>query len=147
MKPIPKVLALVCIFAALIGGYFWIDREFRAAMASSNEFKRMHVAPGTLKSVSGTANRTPTKTESVRVYNVCFAIDSFSDVPPDLEPEYAAAERSRTAKDGPRCIRVSHQHSIDGTPGEAIRVYYLLEGHGAISVERLTIGDEELNAI
>ena len=139
MKLLFRVLALVCVLAVLIGGYFWLDRKFHEAVASNYEFKRMHVAPGALKSISEGAAASPT---------MCFTIDSFSDIPHDLQAQYAEAERSRTAKDGPRCIRVSGQRSpIAGMPGEAIQVYYLLYGHGVITVERVAIRGQELNAM
>ena len=116
MKLLFRVLALVCVLAVLIGGYFWLDWKFRGATASNYEFKRMHVAPGALKSISEGAAASPT---------MCFTIDSFSDIPHDLQAQYAEAERSRTARDGPRCIQVSGQRSsIAGMPGEAIQVYY-----------------------
>jgi hypothetical protein len=133
--------------AALIGGYLWIDRRFRESMASSYEFKRMHVAPGTLKSISGADNQTPAETNSPREYTVCFSINSFSDVPRDLQSEYEEVERTRLAKDGPRCIQERNQGSIDGTVGEAIQVYYLIYGQGAITVERLLIRGQDLNAL
>jgi hypothetical protein len=147
MKPLIKVLVVGGVSAALIGGYFWIDRTFRESMASSYEFKRMHVAPGTLTSISGADNKTLAETNSPREYTVCFSIDSFSDVPRDLQSEYEEVERRRTAKDGPRCIRERSQASIDGTPGQSIQVYYLLYGKGAITVERLVIRGQELNAL
>ncbi len=147
MKPRIKVLVVGGVLAALIGGYFWIDRKFRESMASSYEFKRIHLAQGTLKSISGANNKTAAETNSPREYTVCFSIDSFSDVPRDLQSKYEEVERTRTAKEGPRCIRERNQSSIKGTPGQAIQVYYLLYGQGAITVERLVIRDQELNAL
>jgi hypothetical protein len=146
MKPLMKVLAVGGVLAALTGGYFWIDRTFRESMPSTYEFKRMHVAPGTLTSISGAVNKPLAETNSPREFTVCF-FDSFSDVPPNLQSEYEEFERTRTAKDGPRCIRERNQRSIDGTPGQAIQIYYLLYGKGAITVERLVIRGQELNAL
>ena len=116
-------------------------------MASSYEFKRMHVAAGTLKSISRADNQTPPETDSPREYTVCFSINSFSDVPRDLQSEYEEVERARMAKDGPRCIRERNQGSFNGTPGETIQVYYLIYGQGAITVERLAIRGHYLNAL
>ena len=147
MKPQIKVPVILGVLTALIGGYFLIDCRFREATASSYEFKRMHVARGTLKSISGADSKTPAGTDTRREYTVCFSVDSFSDVPSDLQSEYSGAERAHTAKDGPRCIRGSNQNSIGGTPGEAIQVYYLLYGQGEITVERLVIRGQELNAL
>jgi hypothetical protein len=150
MKPRIKVLVVGGVLTASIGcyfGYFWIDRRFRESMASSYEVKRMHVAPGTLKSISGADNKKIAKSDSPREYTVCFSIDSFSDVPRDLQSEYEEVERTRTSKDGPRCIRERNQSSIDGTPGQAIQICYLLYGQGAITVERLVIRGQELNAL
>ena len=142
-----KVLVVGGVLAALICGYLWIDRRFRESMASSNEFKRLLFAPGTLKSVSGADNRTPAETNSPREYAVCFSINSFSDVPRDMQSEYEEVERTRMAKEGPRCIRERNQSSIDGTPGEAIQVYYFIYGQGTITVERLVIRGQDLNAL
>ena len=150
MKPRTKVLIVGGAIAALVGvcfGYFWIDGRFRESMASSYEFKRMHVAPGTLKSISAADNKTLAESNGPREHTLCFSIDSFSDVPLDLQSEYEEVERTRTAKEGPRCIRARNQSSIDGTPGQAIQVYYLLYGQGAITVERLVIRGQELNAL
>jgi hypothetical protein len=147
MKPKLMLLIVVCGSAALIGGYLWIDRKFHNVMTTNYEFKRVHMAPGTLKSVSAADIQTPVEGDGTRTYTVCFTIDSFSDVPRDLQSEYEQAERTRTAKDGPRCIRVSNQRSIDGTPKEPIQVYYLLYGQGTITVERLVIGGKELSAM
>lgn len=116
-------------------------------MTANYEFKRGHVAPGTLKSISAAEINTTVEDDNSRTYTVCFTIDSFPDVPRDLQSEYAQAERERMAKDGPRCIRARSQRPIDGRPEEAIRVYYLIYGHGAITVERLTIQGGELNAM
>jgi len=146
MKLQQKLIGVGCVSAVLIGGYFWIDRNFHNVTTANYEFKRMHVAPGTLKSVSAVDTKTPVG-DSVRTYTVCFTIDSFSDVPRDLQSEYAQAERTRIANDGPRCLRVRNQRSIEGTPEEAVQVYYLLYGHGAITVERLRIRSQELNAM
>jgi hypothetical protein len=145
MKLIFRMLAFVCVLAVLIGGYFWLDRKVRRDMAFNYEFKRMHVAPGTLRSISGGASTS----SSAHAPTVCFTIDSFSDIPHDLQAEYAAAERSRTAKDGPRCIQVSDQRSssIAGMPGESIQVYYLLYGHGVIDVESVAVRGQELKAM
>jgi len=147
MKSLMKVLVVGGVLAALIGSYFWIDRKFRESMASSVEFKRMHVAPGTLTSISGADNKTLADTNKPREYTVCFSIDSFSDLSRDLHSEYEEVKRTRTAKDGPRCIRARYQSSIDGTPGQRIQVYYLLYGKGAITVERLVIQGQELNVL
>ena len=138
------------VLAALIGGYFgyfWIERAFRDSTKSNYEFKRLHVAAGTLKSVSMMDIKTPDKGDSTRTYTVCFTINSFSDVPRDLQSEYEVAERRRATNDGPRCIRVSNQRSIDGTPQEAILVYYLIYGQGVITVQRLLIRGQELDSI
>jgi hypothetical protein len=147
MKPQVKVLVFVCVSAALIGGYFWIDRPFRESMKSNYEFKRMHTAPGTLKSISGPANKSSVEGGDMRTYTVCFTLDSFSDLTRDLQQEYAEAERSRMTRDGPRCIQARDRRSVEGTPGEAIQVNYLIDGQGAITVERLVIQGQQLSAL
>jgi len=142
-----KVLVLICVSTALIGRCFWIDRAFRETMKSNYEFKRMHTAPGTLKSISGAANKSSVESDGWRTYTVCFTLDSFSDLARNLQQEYAETERSRMTRDGPRCIQVRDGRSVEGTPGEAIQVDYLIYGHGAIAVERLVIQGQQMRAL
>jgi hypothetical protein len=78
---------------------------------------------------------------------ICFSIDSFADIPRDLQEEYARAERLRTAKEGPRCI-ITHQalHHSDLKPGDPIEVDFLLYGGGVITVSRIVAYGQDLTS-
>ena len=118
-------------------------------MAASYEFKRGHIAPGTVTSfqvLRNAPNDAGAKTTGVST--VCFAIDSFSDVPNDLQTEYAGAERARVAKEGPRCITARDPSGqIQIAPGDPIKIEYLLENSGVIDVSTVVIHGRELSAM
>jgi hypothetical protein len=50
-------------------------------MVAGIEFKRMNLAPGTVKSISSPVDDSPAVSEAAHAYSVCFTVDSFSDVP------------------------------------------------------------------
>ena len=140
---------VVLCFVATVVLYHLADWAFRRAMAASSEFKRMHVAPGTIINFSGSSQGAQRRGGTdPEVYTVCFSIDSFSDVPSDLQAEFANAERARVAKNGPECITAyDPTGQIRAVPGDSIEVYYLLYGNGVITVERVVVHGQELRAM
>lgn len=153
MKARSRVLiwigVVVACFSATPVVYHFADQAFRRSMHANYEFKRMHVAPGTIVNFTDSsqiAQRTGGKV--LGEYTVCFSIDSFSDVPSDLQAEYADAERARVAKQGPECITAHDQSGqIRTVPGDSIEVYYLLYGNGKITVEGVVVHGQELQAM
>jgi hypothetical protein len=148
MKARSRVLVGMGIVTACIAATIVVldvaDRTFTRSMAASYEFKRAHTAPGTVirfEVPSQSAEQTTS------VFTLCFSIDSFSDVPRDLQAEYADAERARVAKEGPRCI-AAHDPSgqLKVATGDPIEVVYLLENGGVIDVPRVVIHGKELIA-
>jgi hypothetical protein len=118
-------------------------------MAASYEFKRSHTAPGTVTSFQ-VLRKTPNDAgaQTSGVSTVCFTIDSFSDLPNDLQAEYADAERARVAKEGPRCITARDPTGqIQVAPGDPIKIDYLLANSGVIEVSRVVVHGHELSAM
>ena len=72
-------------------------------MAANYEFKRVHVSNGRVLSVSPIepGKESGQNTGDYPHLKICFSIDSFSDIPRDLQEEYETAEKVRTAKEGP----------------------------------------------
>jgi len=118
-------------------------------MAASYDLKRSHIAPGTVTSFQ--VHRKPPNDavpQTAEVSSVCFTIDSFSDVSSEFRAEYANAERARVTKEGPRCI-TAHDPSghIQVTPGDPIKVFYLLYNSGVITVSTVVVHGQELSAM
>jgi hypothetical protein len=153
MKWIARISIIVCLLLAsafaTVAAYRWADGMFRARMHENYEFKRMHVSSGRVVSVSKVklGQQGEGSGEDSPHYKICFSIDSFSDIPSDLQEEYAAAERARTIKEGPHCI-ISRQTSLPSNlkPGDALEVNYLLYGSGVITVERLVVAGKDIDA-
>ena len=153
MRRYARISIIVCVLLASVGGaavaaYHWVDKLFRDRMAANYEFKRMHVSTGRVLSVSPIeiGNESGQNKEDFGHFKICFTIDSFMDAPRDLQEEYEAAEKARTAQDGPRCI-IPHEalRHTDLKPGDPMEVNYLLNGRGAVSVYRLVIYGQELD--
>ena len=146
-----RLSIMVCVLLATVGvavvAYHWVDRLFRDRMAANYEFKRAHVSSGRVLSVSPIqqGKESGQNAGDFPHFKVCFSIDSFADIPRDLQEEYETAERLRTAKDGPRCI-VPHEalHHSNLKPGDPIEVDYLLYGGGTITVSRIVVYGQEL---
>jgi hypothetical protein len=64
-----------------------------------------------------------------------------------LREEYSTAEKARILKNAPECI-ITTQASLPSNlkEGEAIDVYFLLYGQGVITVERLVVSGQDINA-
>lgn len=153
MKWIARISIILCVLlasaVAAVAVYRWADGMFRARMHENYEFKRMHVSSGEVISISKVklGQQGKDSGEDLPNYKICFSIDSFSDIPSDLQEEYAAAEKARTIKEGPQCI-VSRQTSLPSNlkPGDALEVNYLLYGRGVITVERLVVAGKDIGA-
>jgi len=151
----PKSRVLIVLIALLLGGiavvfaYRLADGIFRARMAENYESKRIHVSSGKVLTVSATESEVPKggTAEGPPRYKICFSIDSFSDIPNDLREEYSTAEKARILKNAPECI-ITTQASLPSNlkEGEAIDVYFLLYGQGVITVERLVVSGQDINA-
>jgi len=145
------ILIILCVVLAGVGTsgmiYRWADKVFRNQMAANYQFKRAHVSVGKVLSVSmvqpkqGVTNSSDDQPK----YKICFKIDSFADVPPELRSEYEAAERSRERAEGPPCV-IARQTQLPTKirSGQAVQVVYLLYGKGVITVERLVVDGQEL---
>jgi len=153
MKARSRVLVVVGIvvacFAATVVMLNLAGRAFKRSMAASYEFKRGHIAPGTVTSFQVLRKSTnDAGAQTTGVSTVCFTIDSFSDVPNDLQTEYADAERARMAKEGPMCITARGPiGQIQMAPGNPIKIEYLLENSGVIDVSTVVIHGQELSAM
>lgn len=139
---------LVSIGCAAVAAYHWADRLLRDRMAANYAFKRVHVSSGKVLSVSPSqqGNESGLDAGNFPHFKICFSIDSFADIPRDLQDEYDTAERVRIAKEGPRCI-IPHEalrHS-DLKSGDPIEVNYLLYGRGVITVSRLVVYGQDLD--
>ena len=71
--------------------------------------------------------------------HVCYTIDSFADISAFERAQYEAAERTRMAKQGPRC----HDTAVDPSAvrfkaGDHADVYFKLEDGGQISIVRIS---------
>lgn len=153
MKRYARLSIIVCVLLASVGyaavaAYQWADRLFRDQMAANYEFKREHVSSAKVLSVSPIepGKASGQNVEDFPHFKICFSIDSFTDIPRDLQKEYETAEKIRRAKDGPMCI-VPHQalRDTDLKPGEPIEVYYLLYGRGIALPTRIVVEGQELD--
>jgi hypothetical protein len=151
MKLIVRISIIFCIMLAGLGGlrmaYRWVDGLFRAQMVAYYQFKRAHVSGGKILSVSMVQpnQQATNRSDDSRRYKICFSIDSFSDIPQDLQSEYETAERSRERTEGQPC-GITRQTQLPAyiKPGEDIEVVYLLYGRGIITFERLVVDGQEV---
>lgn len=95
-------------------------------------------APGTIVSVEERAHDEQSE-DLLPGPHVCYTIDSFADVPASERVQYETAERTRMAKQGPRC----HDTAVDPSAvhfkaGDRADVYFRLEAGGKISVVRIS---------
>jgi hypothetical protein len=131
-----------------VAAYHWADRIFRDRRAANYEFKRAHISSGRILSVLQIepGKDSEQNTKGFPHFKICFSIDSFKDIPRDLQEEYETAEKIRTIQEGPMCI-VPHQalRDIDLKPGEPIEVYYLLYGRGVALPTRIVVHGQELD--
>lgn len=153
MKRYVRLLITVCALLALVGVaivvYRRADRKFHDRMAESYEFKRTHVSSGTVLSITPVqVGKEPERdVDNFPHFKICFSIDSFKDVPRDLQEQYQTAEKLRTAREGPRCMvpREVLRHR-DLKPGDAIEVDYLLYGSGIITISRIVVRGQDLTS-
>jgi hypothetical protein len=153
MKRTARLTIILCVLLATAGAalvaYRWVDGVFRVRMTDNYEFKRMHTSRGEVISISPMQAEQQAKggAPGPPHYKICFSIDSFSDIPLDLQAEYAAAESARNIKEGPQCI-TSRNASLPASlkPGDTLEVDYLLYGRGIITVERLVASGQDIDA-
>jgi hypothetical protein len=116
-------------------------------MAANYEFKREHVSSGKVLSVSPIepGKESGKNTGDFPHLKICFSIDSFTDIPRDLQEEYETAEKIRFAKEGPQCI-IPHQalRHTDLKPGDPVEVDYLLYGRGVAIPSRIVVYGQDL---
>ncbi len=153
MKRYVRLLITVCILLAIVVLAIVVsrraDRRFHDRMAQSYEFKRTHISGGTVLSFTPVqvAKGSGRDGENFPHFKICFSIDSFEDIPRDLQAQYQTAEKLRTAKEGPRCM-VPHEELRHGDlkPGDTIEVDYLLYGSGVITVSRIVVYGQDLTS-
>lgn len=95
-------------------------------------------APGTIVSVEERAHDEQSE-DLLPGPHVCYTIDSFAEIPAFVRAQYEAAERTRTAKQGPRC----HDTAVDPSAvhfkaGDHADVFFKLEDGGQISIVRIS---------
>lgn len=114
-------MALVC---------FWAIRSLNAGIKVAGQHKSAQHAVGTIVSVTALP-RNEQKGDQAQRMRICFTIDSFTGLSREDQTEYEPAERSRQAREGPRCYD-SHGE-LTGTnlkPGDHVEVHFLLENEG-----------------
>jgi hypothetical protein len=70
---------------------------------------------------------------------VCFSIDSFAEIPSAERAAYESAERTRLAKQGPRCRDTAIDRSaVHFKTGDPVDIYFKLDDQEQISVARIS---------
>jgi hypothetical protein len=137
------VAAIMCTAALIpIGCRTHVPAE--AGAAGKPDRNVLLHAPGTIVSVEERAHDEQSE-DLLPGPHVCYTIDSFAEIPTFERAEYETAERTRMAKQGPRC----HDTAVDPSavhlkPGDHADVYFRLEDGAQISIVRISIHGVDL---
>ena len=120
--------------------------RFQSGIVEAVEHKSAKNTTATVVSITKTP-RLSAQMQSVdgtQLYQICFTIDNFNQVEPDMRRRYESAETERTVKEGPRCQPTNTTAvATKLNKGDKIGITYLLENQYRIDIVRVTaIGGE-----
>lgn len=141
MRTVSRTLSAVLVasigIAVLAASYWWLNSRYTKGMAFAVQHKSVKHSSGKMLSVvalapDDAAQRGPTK------YNVCFSIESSSEIIDSERGEYQAA-LSR-----PFCRNSKNPAAAKLKPGDGLEIGYLLENEGQISVARIEASGQSI---
>jgi hypothetical protein len=139
-------LGVALVLVAVLGGWLILER-ISSGIVASVEHKSAKRATGTVVSVTRLLPKVSSKQggDIQELYQVCFTINDFSQVEPDMREGYESAEAQRLARDGPRCT-TTHKAALAThlSKGDKLWIEYLLENQYQIDFVGITTYGEEL---
>jgi hypothetical protein len=139
-------LGVAVVLVVGLGGCLIYER-IQSGIVAAVEHKSAKRATGTVVSVT----RMQPKISSgpgddiQQLYQVCFTIDDFSQVEPDMREGYESAEAQRLARDGPRCTTTNKTALATRlSKHDKLWIVYLLENQYHIDIAGITTYSEEL---
>ncbi|MDR3792975.1 MAG: hypothetical protein P4L03_06305 [Terracidiphilus sp.] len=127
--------ALAAVVCACVLANHWLEQRYAQDRTAALGHKSAQHTAATVVRVERGAD----------AVKVCFAIDSFAELPAEDQSFYETTERARAAGHGPRCVSAHNAALADAVKAqEKIDVYFTLENGGKISVVRVEAKGQEL---
>ena len=123
----------VAVCAGVLANH-WLERRLAADGGVALRHKALQHAAATVTGVEP-------GTEDVKV---CFAIDSFAELPAEDRSFYETTERARAAGHGPRCVPVHGETGRSMSAGAKLDVFFTLENGGKIAVAHVEAKGQRL---
>jgi hypothetical protein len=127
--------ALAVAVCAGVMANHWLEQRYAQDRAAALRHKSTQHAAATVVRVERGAD----------AMKVCFAMDSFAELPAGDQSFYETTERARAAGHGPRCVSAHNAAAAEAVqPQEKIDVFFTLENGGKIAVTRVEAKGREL---